>query len=502
MLTAQDDAVPSASIKSTGKAAAKDCINDDVVQRIARIVEARHLTWLYSTSINALGEIGAAQALPDEVLTEMNARFGKGKRAGEREDLARAFRTIAKGAGRQLPPAVLEALAAALAGDKNYRVRVHAIYALAYANAYYPLAEPFLVTATQDPVRDVSGAAAHGLRIVKANQLYAGREPMDVALDRSLSVETRLKAFSALRVNRHDAAWREGVMTLARDDDPRIGAAALDLFSYIDGSPDDEFDKRHLIPQLIAAMLHPDPAVRRAAYGALGRQFVHNSRYRRRAQDFRPQLEAGAKDPDAKVRVVALATTLRAEPAKQERERVLRQGMDDADPYVRRMVASWLGSPRTQTKERQALIARARADPDASVRQAAEAAQRQWESRRRSWPVEWWKLWQAAEYSKLGMMALTAVTVAVPVIVGLGFFIYFTARLLTYLYERRWRALAVLPVMGVWAAASYAMFLLYFVAGHAGHLDRWEAFQLVGVLWLAIAFYAATGWGLHFALRR
>jgi len=352
MLTAQDDAVPSASIKSTGKAAAKDCINDDVVQRIARIVEARHLTWLYSTSINALGEIGAAQALPDEVLTEMNARFGKGKRAGEREDLARAFRTIAKGAGRQLPPAVLEALAAALAGDKNYRVRVHAIYALAYANAYYPLAEPFLVTATQDPVRDVSGAAAHGLRIVKANQLYAGREPMDVALDRSLSVETRLKAFSALRVNRHDAAWREGVMTLARDDDPRIAAAALDLFSYIDGSPDDEFDKRHLIPQLIAAMLHPDPAVRRAAYGALGRQFVHNLRYRRRAQDFRPQLEAGAKDPDAKVRVVALATTLRAEPAKQERERVLRQGMDDADPYVRRMVASWLGSPRTQTKER------------------------------------------------------------------------------------------------------------------------------------------------------
>jgi hypothetical protein len=90
MLAAQDDAVPSASIKATGKAAAKDCINDDVAQRIARIVEARHLTWLYSTSINALRDIDAAQALPEEVFAAMNARFAAGKRAGERGDLARA----------------------------------------------------------------------------------------------------------------------------------------------------------------------------------------------------------------------------------------------------------------------------------------------------------------------------------------------------------------------------------------------------------------------------
>ncbi len=90
MLTAQDDAVPSASIEATGKAAAKDCINEDVVQRIARIVEERHLTWLDSTSINALRDIDAAQALPEEVFAVMNARFAAGKRAGERGDLARA----------------------------------------------------------------------------------------------------------------------------------------------------------------------------------------------------------------------------------------------------------------------------------------------------------------------------------------------------------------------------------------------------------------------------
>ena len=502
VLTGQEDALLSASVEAAGKAAAKNRIGEDVVQRIARILEERHLMWLYSVAISALGDIGAAQALPEEVFTAMNARFATGQRAGEREDLARAFSTIAQGSGPQLPTAVLDALAAALAEDKNYRIRVHAIYTLAYSNAYYPQAKSLLAAATGDSHRDVSNAAAHGLRIIDVNQLYAGREPMAVALDRSLPAESRLKAIGPLRVNRRDVAWREGILALARDDDPRIAAAALDLFSYIDGSPDDEFDKRRLIPQLTAAMSHADPHVRRAAYGALGRQFVHNPRYKRRAQDFRPQLETGAKDPDAKVRVVALATMLRAEPGEQERERLLRQGLEDADPYVRRMAVSWLGSPRTEADERQALIARARQDPDADVRQTAEAAQKQWESRERSWPVEWWKLWQAAEYSKLGLMGLTAVTVAAPVIIGLAFFIYFMARLLTYLYERRWRVLAVLPVMGVWAAASYGMFLLYFVAGHAGHLDGWKTFQLAGVLWLAIAFYAATGWGLHFAVRR
>ncbi len=502
VLTAQDDALLSASIEATGKAAARNRFGEDVVSRIARILEERHLAWLYSAAINALGDIGAAQALPAMVFTAMNAHFAVGRRAGEREDLVRAFRTIAEGAGPQLPPAVLDALAAALADDKNYRIRVHAIYALAYSNAHYPLAKPLLATATRDPLRDVSNAAAHGVRIIDANQLYAGREPMAVALDRSLPVESRLKAMGPLRVNRRDVAWREGVLALARDDDPRVAAAALDLFPYIDGSPDDEFDKRKLIPQLTVAMSHPDPQVRRAAYGTLGRQFVHNSRYKRRAQDFRPQLETGAKDPDAKVRVIALATMLRAGPDDQKRERLLKQILEDPDPYVRRMAASWLGSPRTETGERQALIARARQDSDAGVRQTAEAAQKQWESRKRSWPVEWWKLWQAGEYSKLGLMALTAVTVAAPVIIALVFFIYFTARLLTYLHQRRRRALAVLPVVGVWAAASYGMFMLYFVAGHASHLDRWETFQLAGVLWLAIAFYAAIGWGLHFVVRR
>ncbi len=501
VLMAPNDTVLSAALDAAGRAAARNRMGPEVVLHVASIFEEPHQSWLYGNAIRALGEIGASQPLPEEVLTVMNTRFATGKRKGEREDLARAFRTIAKGAGTRLPAQVLVALAAALAQDKNHRVRVHAVYALAYANAYYPLAKPLLAAAEQDPVKDVSRAAAHALRIVEANQLYAGREPMQVALDRSLPVETRLKAMGPLRVNRRDASWRESVLALARDEEPRIAAAALELVPYIAGAPDDAFDKNQMIPELGAAMSHADAEVRRAAYVTLGRLFIHNSRYRDHAGDFRAQLAAGAQDPDPRVREVALATTLRGG-TEQERERVLRQGLADPDPQVRRVVVSWLGSPRSSIEARQKLIDQAMQDKDPGVRQAAEAARKQWESRKRSWPVEWWKLLRSGEYSKAGLMALTAVTVAVPVVIGFAFFVYFMARLLTYLYRRRWRALAVLPVMGLWAAASYGLFMIYFIAGHAGQLDRWETFQLAGVLWLAIAVYAAIGWALHFAVRR
>ena len=63
-------------------------------------------------------------------------------------------------------------------------------------------------------------------------------------------------------------------------------------------------------------------------------------------------------------------------------------------------------------------------------------------------------------------------------------------------------ALAQIPVMANWAAASYGMFMLYFVAGMAGDVDAGETAILAGVLWGAIALFAALGWGLHYAVRR
>jgi hypothetical protein len=316
-------------------------------------------------------------------------------------------------------------------------------------------------------------------------------------------VDSRLKAMGALKVNRRDAEWRDGVLALARDAEPRIAAAALDLFKHIEGGPDDAFDTEQLIPQLRAALQHAEPQVRRAATAALGSLLRDYGRYRARAAEFRAALEAGARDPDARVRITALAILIRVAPDADARDALLERALADPDPFVRGNLVGWLGSPRTETGKRDALLARALADPDANVRRAAEAAQKKWQERPRSWPVEGWKLWRAGEYEKLGLTALTAVTIAAPIIVGLAYFVYFMARLLTYLYQRRWRALAVLAVMVLWAAAGYGMFMLYFMAAHAGsRLDLVKAFQLAGILWGAVVLYAGLGWGLHYAVRR
>jgi HEAT repeat protein len=502
VLGEQDDAVLSAAFEAAGRAAAKNRIGEDVVLRIARATDENHLAWLYPRAIEALALIGAAQPLPEAVYARLRAAFETPRRDGEREDLARAFEAIAKGGGR-LPLPVLEALTkAVLEVERNTRIRVHAVYALAHSAAQYPQAKSVLSEATRDGVQDVRRAAEHGLRIVEAERVFAQRAPMAVALDRSLPVETRLKAMPALRVNRRDAAWRADVIALTRDPDPRIVVAALELLRFVGGAPDDAFDRDALIPQLRAGMADPDPQVRRAAYAALGRQLGPNGPYRSHAAEFRTALEAGTLDPEPPVRVVALASLMRIASSTAEHDAVLERALADADPYVRRNVVGWLGSPRTETGKREALLALALADPDPGVRSEAEAAREKWQTRPRSWPVEWWTLWQAGEYKKLGLTALTAVTVAAPIIVGLVFFVYFMARLLTYLYQRRWRALAVVAVMAVWAAAGWGVFLVYFAAGHASRLDGWQTLQLAGLLWLVVALYAGLGWALHYAVRR
>jgi hypothetical protein len=193
---------------------------------------------------------------------------------------------------------------------------------------------------------------------------------------------------------------------------------------------------------------------------------------------------------------------LSAKPGQAERDAIVKRGLEDADPHVRTVATGWLAAQRVEISDREALLERAQRDPDADVRRAAAAANNNKQVGPRSWPVELWDLWREGQYAKAGLMALTAVTIAAPVLVGVAFFIYFMARLLTYSFARSWRALMLLPVMAAWAAASYGMFLLYFAAGHAGRIDTWQMLQLAGLLWLAIALYTAVGWALHYAVRR
>ena len=202
------------------------------------------------------------------------------------------------------------------------------------------------------------------------------------------------------------------------------------------------------------------------------------------------------------VRVVALVAMLQGASDMPQRNAILERAMNDPDPYVRRMAVGWLGSPRTKTSQRQEFIAKALNDPDPDVRSSAAASQQQWETRKRAWPVELWQQWQAGERGHVGMTILIFVTVATPLLIGGTFLLYFMARLLTYLHQRRWRATAVVPVMATWAAASYGMFMLYFVAGMSGNLDAGETAILAAILWGAIALYAGLGWGLHYAVRR
>jgi len=499
VLTEQDDAMLSAAVIAVGQSASNNRYPDEVVERIAAILGEKHLAWLYSRAAMAIGQLGAAQPLADSVVAIMNSHFAEPQRPGEREYVADAFVEMAKG-GR-MPTPTLDMLAAGFAGESNYRIRRAIIYTLAHAAAGYPDAATFLTAATGDPHKDVVSAAEHGLRIIENERRYAGTDPLSLATDASRRTDERLQALQIIRGTRIDPTAYERLAALARDGNVEVAVAAIDMFRYMASDADGEFEQRVVIPELSRAMAATDPRLRTAAFGVLSQI----SRYRTdwlHAADFATRLEAGANDPDPKVRVVVLVLMLREAGGASARDTVIERGVTDPDPYVRANVVSWLGSPKTKTSRRDEFIARALEDPDGDVRATAESSRQNWETRDRAWPVEAWRLLRAGEVGQVGMTVLIAVTVATPALICAIFLIYFTARLLTYLQQRRRRAVAVVVVMAIWAAASYGVFMLLFVAGLAGNADAGEIAILAGILWSAIVLYGALGWGMHYVVRR
>jgi hypothetical protein len=500
VLAPADAAITAAAIGAIGASAANTTYPDEVARRIAQTLADPKSHAHYAVP-EALGRLGAAQPLPPEVFDALNEVFARPDKTGIREPLARAFVQMA--AGRPLPTPTLDLLAAVLQGDRNERIRSLALLALAHSADAYAPAEPLIIEALQDANRNVQASARNGVRIIENRRWFSGRTPVEAALDRSAPVPARLRGIELMQVRRDDALSREQIVTLASDEDAQVAVAALGKLNHAAFSPEKDFDRQRLIPVLRAAMAHGDPKVRVAAFGALGRLFAHGNSYRNRADDFRVALEAGAADADADVRIVAMATQLRAEPGAAEADAIRARALQDADPRVRRSAAGWLGSARARYDDRPSLIDKALQDPVAAVRASAEAAQRQWQSQRDAWwPRKLLQMLRDGEYGKLGLTVLTFFTIATPVVIGAAFVLYYTARLLTYTFQRRWRALAVLPVMAVWWVASAGMFLLYFTAGHAHRLDRWETFVLAAILWAAIALYAGLGWGMHYLVRR
>ena len=497
VMTESDNVVLSAVIVAVGQSAAENRYPDAVSERIVEIAGEKRPEWAYPRTAEALGQIGAAQPLPDTVFAFMNTRFTDPQRAGERENLAHAFAEIAKGR-RLLPVTTLDLLAAAFEAEPNRRIRKAILYALAYVADDYPPAIIVITVATSDPDGDIASIAESGLRIIEYNRTLADKDLLAVAMNLSEPVAIRLDALRIIRSTRIDPAAYQQIAALARDSETEIAVAAINLFHYMACSPDGDFEQGVLIPTMSRAMSNADPLIRYAAYGQLSTISRNRPAYLS-AADFPAQLDAGANDPDPKVRVVVLVMLMRD---GERRAVIVERGMNDPDPYVRSNAVGWLASPKTMASQREALIAEALNDPDPNVRRFAAEAQEKWDTRERAWPIELWQLWQQGERGQVSMTVLIAVIVATPVLIGGIFLLYFMARLLTYLQQRRWRAAALAPVMATWAAASYGMFMLYFAAAHISTPDAGETAIMAGVLWGAVAVYTALGWGMRYAVRR
>ncbi len=499
ILTAEDDVILSATIVAVGQSALYNQYREQVIDRIASVFNEQHAPWLYSRAISALGQLGAAQQLPEHVVAVVNALFTDPVRPGDREDVARAFSEMSK--GRSLPLSTLTIIADALPTEPNHRIRGSIIYAIAYSAVYYPKSVAVLREALNSPDPNTVQAAEHALHIVRTSEMLADKDLLMLALDVSEPPKARLTAMRAIRGSHIDPAMYPAIVSLAADQETDIAVVAIGMFRRFAKSPTDDFESAVLIPAIKRAMTAPDPAIRHAAYGVLSRISRRLPSYVR-AADLPAQIDIGMSDPDPKVRTVVLLMKIREASVDAERDSLIQRAITDPDPYVRRIAVGWLGTPTIQSARRHTFITQALQDNDHGVRVAAESALKRWNGRERPWPIKLWQMWQAGDVEKFWVSILIMVTVATPILIGGAFLLYFVARLLTYLQQRRWRAAGALGVVGIWGAASYGLFVLYFFAALAGDVQGAELAMLSGVLWGAIAAYTALGWGMHYLVRR
>jgi hypothetical protein len=344
-------------------------------------------------------------------------------------------------------------------------------------------------------------AAEVALRGIESDNTFRGREPLELAVDRTEETEARLLGLPALRSAPLKSDDYAAIVALARDPDVDVAVAAIGIFRRLVAKPSDPFDRDVLLPQIEWAATQPNARIRLAAFSSLSIIAIHRRDYPG-APRVAAMLENGASDPDPKVRLTALAATLRGARSGADAERYLRRGLSDPDPQVRSKISPSLFSERLKISRRQDLIDLALRDPDQSVRDAVLHEQEKSRSRESAWWSGIVRQWRSGEYTRSAMAVATLITIAAPVLIGASFLLYFAARFSTYLRQRRWRAVAIIPLAGISCAACYGMFLLYFIAGYTGDGDVGKTAQLIGLLWLAIGAFTLLGFALRVFVRR
>lgn len=500
MRTDPDSRVRHAAVNVLGQIGSRQELPDAIRDGLVDLVLEPEDETMMPVALRAVTYSSAYNHYPDSVIERLTRELDESYTEWERSEATRGLARMAE--HQSMPNAALARLAEVLQEDPSDQVRVEAVQALLQSAGEFPPTEALLTAASHDPASQVQLAAETALRRIAHDRTFGGREPLALALDSTQGVEQRLQALRILRSTRIEQTSYEDLASLARDPDSRIVIAALEVFHFMAQSPGDDLDRAVLIPELTRAMSHPDPEVRQAAFGAVSRIVGQRSDYRRGATEISKALEVGANDPDGRVRVAALAAMMRGTTDRAERAAILERGLTDSDPYVRRFVVSWLGKPGGRHADREVWFDRMAADPDPDVAATARAARQQWRDRGRAWPVELWRELRAGEYERVGRSAVTAMTVAAPVLICGVFLIYFMARLLTYAGRRSRRAMVALPVLGVWVAASYGMVWLYFIAAHANLSDWGELLLAAAILFGVTAAYGGLGWALHYAVRR
>lgn len=439
----------------------------EVVAHLGSLMNSTHSHALGFAAAQTLGKIGARQSLDTSVLLGMGHALARTEDLALRIEIAHSLGVVS--AHSELPGTAIDALEEVMTRDANPHARMAALDALT--------ARPRNADSMLSMLRGVAGDSYERLRqsaTSKALGLVASSG--DDAL------------ISTFENTREPAAWRAGALR-------RVVQSNLD-------------DPAN-VPRVLAATEDASSAVRVVGFDLL-------SMLQRPALgvvdslDWTAFIERGLSDAQAPVRIAAIGSVIALPIPMNAKVRLWILGLENDDRTVqlavmlllrRRPIAGLVFTPLSKrdsqgaqslastldslTRHGDAQIAQSAAATLAAIRPKDDAAQG-------PKPPQW-----------LGAALIIALA-AVPIVLCVGFAIYFLARFITYLLARRWRALRAAGIMGLWTLLSIALgaglSAVVLGLGH-GSMSIGEGFAIVAAYAVVIGAYGGTGWLLRLAVR-